>query len=110
MVVRLNAFANHMYTKLNGIGKMTEKLFWYARNAAKRRHCLLILIPLGSSALERINGGADMNGKTCKTCIENDNGLCDRKGILIEEDDTCEKHTASWKEAMMENFIRKSMW
>ena len=51
-----------------------------------------------------------MNNKTCKTCIENDNGLCDRKGILIEEDDTCEKHTASWKETMMENFIRKSMW
>ena len=33
--------------------------------------------------------------KTCKTCIENDNGLCDRKGILIEEDDTCENHTNS---------------
>ena len=26
-----------------------------------------------------------MNNKTCKTCVENDNGLCDRKGILIEE-------------------------
>ena len=25
-----------------------------------------------------------MVDKTCKTCIENDNGLCDRKGILIE--------------------------
>lgn len=34
-----------------------------------------------------------MADKTCKTCIENDNGLCDRKGILIEEDDTCENHT-----------------
>lgn len=44
-----------------------------------------------------------MNNKTCKTCIENDNGLCDRKGILIEEDDTCEKHTENWKETMMEN-------
>lgn len=51
-----------------------------------------------------------MADKTCKTCIENDNGLCDRKGIWIEEDDTCEKHTASWKETMMEKFIRKSMW
>lgn len=51
-----------------------------------------------------------MADKTCKTCVENDNGLCDRKGILIEEDDTCEKHIASWKETMMENFIRKSMW
>ena len=26
-----------------------------------------------------------MNNKTCKTCVENDNGLCDHKGILIEE-------------------------
>ena len=34
-----------------------------------------------------------MADKTCKTCIENDNGLCDRKGILIEEDDSCENHT-----------------
>lgn len=34
-----------------------------------------------------------MADKTCKTCIENDNGLCDRKGILVEKDDTCEKHT-----------------
>lgn len=50
------------------------------------------------------NGGADMNNKTCKTCVENDNGLCDRKGILIEEDDTCEKHTANREETM------KSMW
>ena len=45
-----------------------------------------------------------------KMADENDNGLCDRKGILIEEDDTCEKHISSWKETMMENFIRKSMW
>lgn len=29
-----------------------------------------------------------MNNKTCATCIDNDNGLCDRKGILINDDDT----------------------
>lgn len=23
---------------------------------------------------------------TCKTCINNDDGLCDRKGILVEDD------------------------
>lgn len=51
-----------------------------------------------------------MNSKTCKTCVENDNGLRDRKGILIEEDDACEKHTVNREETMMENFIRKSMW
>ena len=51
-----------------------------------------------------------MNSKTCDTCISNDYRLCDRKGILIEEDDTCEKHTESWKDSLMEKFIRKSMW
>ena len=34
-----------------------------------------------------------MRGKSCDTCISNDNVMCDRKGILIEEDDTCENHT-----------------
>lgn len=50
-----------------------------------------------------------MDDKKRKTCIENDNGLCDRKGILIEEDDTCEKHTENWMDSLMEKFIRKSM-
>lgn len=51
-----------------------------------------------------------MNSKTCKTCIENDNGLCDRKGILIEEDDRRENHAKNWMDSLMEKFIRKSMW
>lgn len=50
-----------------------------------------------------------MADKTCKTCIENDNGLCDRKGILIEEDDSCVNHTENWVDSLMEKFIRKSM-
>lgn len=29
--------------------------------------------------------------KTCKSCRENDNGLCDRTGRLVEDDDQCEK-------------------
>ena len=29
--------------------------------------------------------------KTCKTCKENDCGLCDRTGRLVEDDDQCEK-------------------
>lgn len=33
-----------------------------------------------------------MENKTCETCADNDDGLCDRLGILIEDDDTCEKH------------------
>lgn len=29
---------------------------------------------------------------TCKTCINNDDGLCDRKGILIEDEDHCDQY------------------
>lgn len=29
---------------------------------------------------------------TCKTCINNDDGLCDRKGILVEDEDYCDRH------------------
>ena len=39
--------------------------------------------------------------KTCKTCINNDDGLCDRRGILVEDKDSCEKHSEDWKEAML---------
>ena len=44
-----------------------------------------------------------MNNKTCATCINNDNGLCDRKGILIHEDDTCDQHKEDWREKMLES-------
>lgn len=27
----------------------------------------------------------------CENCIYNDDGLCDRKGILAEDEDTCDK-------------------
>ena len=30
-----------------------------------------------------------MNRKTCKTCIENDNELCDRKGIVVTGERKC---------------------
>ena len=33
-----------------------------------------------------------MKNKTCETCVDNDFGLCDRLGVLIENDDSCEKH------------------
>lgn len=38
-----------------------------------------------------------MNNKTCTTCIDNDNGLCNRKGILIHEDNTCDQHREDWR-------------
>ncbi len=49
-----------------------------------------------------------MTEKTCGTCIDNDCGLCDRKGILVEDDDGCEKHRdkePEWKQAMMRTFL-----
>ena len=45
-----------------------------------------------------------MKDKTCATCIDNDNGLCDRKGILIHEDDTCNRHKEDWRQRMQWSF------
>lgn len=45
--------------------------------------------------------------KTCKTCINNDDGLCDRRGILVEDKDSCEKHREDWREAMLRRFNRR---
>lgn len=37
-----------------------------------------------------------MENRTCKTCKDNDNGLCDRTGQLIDDDDCCNvRHTNS---------------
>ncbi len=46
--------------------------------------------------------------KTCKTCKENDRGLCDRTGRLVEDDDQCEKWTGKqtdWRTRMMQTFL-----
>lgn len=48
-----------------------------------------------------------MKDKTCITCIDNDNGLCDRKGILIHEDDSCDQHKEDWRQRMLEKFDRR---
>lgn len=45
--------------------------------------------------------------KTCATCIENDDGLCDRKGTLVHDDDTCDQHKESWKDAILRQFCRQ---
>lgn len=39
--------------------------------------------------------------KTCKTCINNDDGLCDHRGILVEDEDFCEHHWAAGKKVRM---------
>ena len=48
-----------------------------------------------------------MKDKTCITCIDNDNGLCDRKGILIHEDDTRTQHREDWRQRMLEKVERR---
>ena len=42
------------------------------------------------------------------SCIENDDGLCDRKGVMVH-DDTCDQHKESWKDAMLRQFFRRTM-
>lgn len=46
-----------------------------------------------------------MDNKTCKTCINNEDGFCDRKGILVADDDGCNKHREDGEEWMEENHI-----
>lgn len=44
----------------------------------------------------------------CENCIYNDDGLCDRKGISVEDEDTCDKWSegqADWKERMLSTFL-----
>lgn len=51
--------------------------------------------------------------KNCETCINNDCGLCDLKGILVEDEDTCESWTSlfrrkgqqEWKDRMLNTFL-----
>lgn len=43
---------------------------------------------------------------TCKTCINNDDGLCDRKGILVEDEDSCEHHWPAGKKIKIKNMRR----
>lgn len=44
---------------------------------------------------------------TCKTCINNDDGLCDRKGILVEDEDSCEHHWPVGKKVKIEKHEKK---
>lgn len=46
-------------------------------------------------------------GNTCKTCINNDDGLCDRRGILVEDEDSCEHHWAAGKKVRMKRHEKK---
>lgn len=53
--------------------------------------------------MKKRNGGLVMENKTCETCVDNDFGLCDRLGVLVENDDSCEKH----REKTVERYERE---
>ena len=50
-----------------------------------------------------------MDDKTCSSCIDNDDGICDRKGTMVEEDDTCEKwkgkNLPDWRARVLNTFL-----
>ncbi|MDO5362841.1 MAG: hypothetical protein Q4F03_09380 [Eubacteriales bacterium] len=50
-----------------------------------------------------------MSEKNCSTCIDNEDGFCDRRGILVEEDDTCESWNGNetWKEHFLRTFLAR---
>ena len=39
----------------------------------------------------KLKGKNAKREKTCKTCRDNDDGLCDQTGYLVNNDDICEK-------------------
>ena len=51
-----------------------------------------------------------MNDKTCKTCGYNDDLLCDKKGIWITDDYSCNKwefeQVTDWRDSMLARFLR----
>lgn len=50
------------------------------------------------------------SNKTCKTCKDNDNGLCDRTGQLIDDDDYCGvRHTNPKVEMQIAHNIDKEI-
>jgi hypothetical protein len=50
-----------------------------------------------------------MANKTCGSCLENDDYLCDLLGIWVDDDDNaCEKHRErppEWHEQFMNTFL-----
>ena len=51
-----------------------------------------------------------MENRTSKTSRYNDNLLCDRKGIWIQDNDTCSKwqqdNVINWRETMLAKVLR----
>lgn len=64
---------------------------------------------LGADESEGFGRIKEMKGmnKICDTCLYNDCGFCDRKGIFVNKEDGCElwKDSQSWKEAFIRTFL-----
>lgn len=43
----------------------------------------------------------DLN--TCESCINYEDGLCDRYGVLVDPDDSCQKYRYIWLENKNDN-------
>lgn len=46
-----------------------------------------------------------MEDKACKTCVDNEYGICNRLGWPVEENDACELHRADWRENVLQRFL-----
>ena len=44
--------------------------------------------------------------KNCGTCADNEDGFCDRKGILVTDEDTCSK----WNNPARPEDIKRMRW
>ena len=50
----------------------------------------------------------DENEKSCRTCISNDCGICDRTGVRTEDGNICHRWRGeSWQESLMKIFLRR---
>lgn len=47
-----------------------------------------------------------MEDRTCETCTYNEDGLCDKKGTLVEDEDSCEKHKNRINDLMFYKFLK----
>lgn len=57
-------------------------------------------------SVHNIVGRIEMEN-TCKTCINNDDGLCDRRGILVEDEDSCKHHCTLQRRPKMKKHEKK---
>lgn len=68
-------------------------LWWMTKMDVLKLFCISAVVSSMISLGMKI-----MIDNTCCTCIDIEDGFCDRKGILVEDDDSCDKHREANKE------------